>query len=101
MKLIIISNRLPVKIVDDDGAYKITRSDGGLATGLNSLTTSDDKHWIGWPGMYLEEGDEKKKINQELAKYKYHPVYLTPGQIEIITKAIVTVSCGRSAITSI
>ncbi|MCD8193923.1 MAG: bifunctional alpha,alpha-trehalose-phosphate synthase (UDP-forming)/trehalose-phosphatase, partial [Tannerellaceae bacterium] len=82
MKLIIISNRLPVKIVDDNGAHKITRSDGGLATGLNSLTTSDDKHWIGWPGMYLEEGEEKKKINQELESYKYHPVYLTPEQIE-------------------
>lgn len=82
MKLVIISNRLPLKIVEDQGTYKIVHSDGGLATGLNSLETTHAKHWIGWPGMYVEDGQEKEKINRELAAQNFHPVYLTPEQIE-------------------
>lgn len=82
MKLVIISNRLPLKIVEDQGTYKIVHSDGGLVTGLNSLETTHAKHWIGWPGMYVEDGQEKEKINRELAAQNFHPVYLTPEQIE-------------------
>ncbi|MCC8200102.1 MAG: bifunctional alpha,alpha-trehalose-phosphate synthase (UDP-forming)/trehalose-phosphatase [Tannerellaceae bacterium] len=82
MKLVIISNRLPLKIVEDQGTYKIVHSDGGLATGLNSLETTHAKHWIGWPGMYVEDGQEKEKINRELAAQNFHPVYLKPEQIE-------------------
>jgi len=82
MKLIIISNRLPLKIVENDTGYEVTPSQGGVATGLDSLETSMTKHWIGWPGMYVEEGDEREKINAQLQEYNYHPVYLTPEQIE-------------------
>ncbi|MCD7938428.1 MAG: bifunctional alpha,alpha-trehalose-phosphate synthase (UDP-forming)/trehalose-phosphatase, partial [Tannerellaceae bacterium] len=82
MKLIIISNRLPLKIVEEDNQYKVVASDGGLATGLNSLQTLHERHWIGWPGMYLEDGEEKQQIDAEMLKQNFHPVYLTPEQIE-------------------
>lgn len=82
MKLIIVANRLPVKIVEENGTYEITRSDGGLATGLDSLTTSGEKHWVGWPGMYIEDEDQRAKIDQQLDGLAFHPVYLTPEQIE-------------------
>ncbi len=82
MKLIIISNRLPLKIVEEQSKYKVIPSPGGLSTGLDSLETTLDKHWIGWPGMYLEEGPEKEDIDRQLEEHKYHPVYLTPQQIE-------------------
>lgn len=48
MKLYIISNRLPVKVnKDNNGQLIFFRSEGGLATGLNSLEISCEKHWIG------------------------------------------------------
>ncbi|MCD7977217.1 MAG: bifunctional alpha,alpha-trehalose-phosphate synthase (UDP-forming)/trehalose-phosphatase [Tannerellaceae bacterium] len=82
MKLVIISNRLPLKIVEEQGTYKIVHSDGGLATGLDSLKTTHAKHWVGWPGMYVEDGKEKEAIHKELKAQHFHPVYLTPEQIE-------------------
>lgn len=82
MKLIIISNRLPLKIVGDDNNHKVIPSPGGLSTGLDSLETKIDKHWVGWPGMYLEEGNEKEIINRQLQEQNFHPVYLSPEQIE-------------------
>ena len=35
MKLYIISNRLPVKVSEKNGTFSFTRSEGGLATGLD------------------------------------------------------------------
>lgn len=82
MKLIIVSNRLPVTVKEQNNRYKITPSAGGLTTGLNSLETTMEKHWVGWPGLYLENEKEKAKINLHLKALNFHPVYLTPTQIE-------------------
>lgn len=82
MKLIIISNRLPLKIVEEKDKHKIIPSQGGVATGLDSLETKMEKHWVGWPGMYLEDCKEKEEIDKELTKQDFHPVYLSPEQIE-------------------
>lgn len=82
MKLYIISNRLPVKIVRKGNKLLFERSEGGLATGLASLEGSSEKHWIGWPGIYVEEENEKKTITAELEKMNFHPVFLTKEQIK-------------------
>lgn len=82
MKLIIISNRLPLKIVEKDQTFEVSPSQGGVATGLSSLETSVEKHWVGWPGMYVEDGEQKEKIDSQLEELNYHPVYLTPEYIE-------------------
>ena len=55
MKIIIIANRLPVKIEREDNAFVVKRSEGGLATGLGSLETDAEMHWIGWPGIYTDD----------------------------------------------
>ena len=54
MKLYIISNRLPVKVTKEDETFVFSRSEGGLATGLDSLQISYEKHWIGWPGICVD-----------------------------------------------
>ncbi|MBK5722532.1 bifunctional alpha,alpha-trehalose-phosphate synthase (UDP-forming)/trehalose-phosphatase [Dysgonomonas sp. Marseille-P4677] len=82
MKLIIISNRLPLKIIEENNRYEIIPSPGGLSTGLDSLDTIIEKHWIGWPGMYLENSKEKEEIDEQLEQQNFHPVYLSPEQIE-------------------
>lgn len=61
MKIIIIANRLPVKIERSDDGFNIIRSEGGLATGLGSLETESDIYWVGWPGIFTENEKEKKR----------------------------------------
>lgn len=46
MKFYIISNRLPVKVTKEDETFVFSRSEGGLATGLDSLQISYEKHWM-------------------------------------------------------
>lgn len=82
MKLIIISNRLPLKIVEEDNEIKVISSQGGVATGLDSLETEVEKHWVGWPGMHLDDGKQKQAVDKQLQELNFHPVYLSPDQIE-------------------
>ena len=81
MKLIIISNRLPVKIVRNGDRFRSVRSEGGLATGLSSLETSMEMHWVGWPGIHTEDKKEQKKIRKQLKKRLFHPIFLSSEQI--------------------
>jgi trehalose 6-phosphate synthase/phosphatase len=83
MKVIIISNRLPLKIVkDDNNHYQVIPSPGGLSTGLDSLDMKIEKHWVGWPGMYINDCKEKEEIDKKLTAENFTPVYLSPVQIE-------------------
>ena len=83
MKLIIISNRLPVKIsFDESNLMEFSRSEGGLTTGLDSLDMDIEKHWVGWPGADIESDEDKEYVIHHLEKFKFHPVFLTPDQIE-------------------
>lgn len=82
MKLYIISNRLPVKANHADDTFVFTRSEGGLATGLNSLQISCEKHWIGWPGICVDKEEEKQTISERLEEMNFHPVFLSESQIE-------------------
>lgn len=83
MKLYIISNRLPLKATrTESGDFEFCHSEGGLATGLGSLTMDVEKHWIGWPGIYTESDEEKEKIISYLQPYNFHPVFLSQEQIQ-------------------
>lgn len=82
MKIIIIANRLPVKIEREGDRFLIERSEGGLATGLGSLETKADKYWVGWPGIHTDDEEEKQEITRQLHKLNFHPVFLSSEQIE-------------------
>lgn len=82
MKLYIISNRLPVKVTGQEGAFAFTRSEGGLATGLDSLQSTYEKHWIGWPGICPDSDGGRREIRRKLEQLNFHPVYLSEKQIE-------------------
>ncbi|MCL2449385.1 MAG: trehalose-6-phosphate synthase, partial [Polyangiaceae bacterium] len=62
-RLILVSNRLPitVKAVSDDGeGVSVTRSTGGLATGLRGPHEQSGGLWIGWPGDVSELTDKQR-----------------------------------------
>ncbi|MFV0471781.1 MAG: bifunctional alpha,alpha-trehalose-phosphate synthase (UDP-forming)/trehalose-phosphatase [Paludibacteraceae bacterium] len=82
MKIIIIANRLPVKIEKKNNKFYVSRSEGGLATGLGSLETKAEKYWVGWPGIHAENEEEKEIITKKLHKLNYYPVFLSTEQIE-------------------
>ena len=82
MKLIIISNRLPVKATRTKDSFRFTRSEGGLTTGLDSLEMDTERHWVGWPGIDVASEKEKTIVNRQLKKKNFHPVYLTSDDIE-------------------
>lgn len=80
-KTIIISNRLPVKINKTNNEYQLSTSEGGLATGLGSIYKEGDNVWIGWPGLEVEEQQDRDIIDQKLHNLNLLPVYLTQQEI--------------------
>lgn len=83
-RLVIISNRLPMRITRDSQGILFKRSVGGLATGLASLASSYELCWIGWPGTTTEKltSKEKEQIGEKLAGENYKAVFLSKKQIE-------------------
>ncbi|MBS3741537.1 MAG: bifunctional alpha,alpha-trehalose-phosphate synthase (UDP-forming)/trehalose-phosphatase [Candidatus Cloacimonetes bacterium] len=83
-KLIIVSNRLPVKVKKGSKGLQYEQSSGGLATGLKSFYKSYDSIWIGWPGLPVEElEDSKKNIKEKLNdEFNCEPLFLTRYEIE-------------------
>ena len=75
-RLIIISNRLPVSIVEKNGEYTLKPSAGGLATGLKSLATAHELIWVGWPGINVTQQEPKRKITALLKDEGMYPVFI-------------------------
>lgn len=81
-KTIIVSNRLPVKIIDVDGTYELSPSEGGLATGLGSIYKKGDNVWIGWPGIDVPE-DRQEEVRRQLEELNLIPVFLSTEEINL------------------
>lgn len=81
-KTIIVSNRLPVKIVEENGEYFLSPSEGGLATGLGSVYKKGDNIWVGWPGIEVPE-ERQQEVTEKLAELNLIPVFLTPEEISL------------------
>jgi len=81
-KTIIVSNRLPVKITEQNGAYILRPSEGGLATGLGSVYKDGNNVWIGWPGIEVPP-ERQKEVTKKLAALNLIPVFLTNEEINL------------------
>ena len=75
-RLIIISNRLPVSITERNGELILNPSAGGLATGLNSLKSDREVHWIGWPGINTSKKEKQAAITKKLKTLNMVPVFI-------------------------
>jgi trehalose 6-phosphate synthase/phosphatase len=88
MRLIVVSNRLPVTIKEKDHQLEFSPSAGGLATGLRACLTSS-RHglsgeylWAGWPGgIFAPERHEeiRKRLQRE---HHAFPIFLSEGETE-------------------
>ena len=81
-RLIIVSNRLPINIQNQDSELVVTPSAGGLATGLKSYHKNNNSIWIGWAGIDPSSEKEKTTIINLLHKEHCLPVFLNQNLIE-------------------
>ncbi|MDG6224449.1 MAG: bifunctional alpha,alpha-trehalose-phosphate synthase (UDP-forming)/trehalose-phosphatase [Candidatus Thermoplasmatota archaeon] len=84
LKLIVVSNRLPVKVRKKKSGMVFEKAVGGLASGLGSFRDAHKMHWIGWPGIARERSNrsERHHIISELAKKRMTPVFLTKKEVD-------------------
>ena len=84
-QLIIVSNRLPVRLEAERNAdgtvrdFKAEPTAGGLASALAALTSRPGCKWLGWPGTAVND-DSHGRVRQKLAELDLHPVFLRPDQ---------------------
>ena len=58
------------------------KAKGGYRFEVGSEMCIRDRHWIGWPGVCVEQKTEKDDICCQLEKNNYHPVFLSDRQYE-------------------
>jgi trehalose 6-phosphate synthase/phosphatase len=82
MRLVIVSNRLPVVIEQDGDAWRSQPGSGGLVTALSPVLRRKGGLWIGWPGV----SDQSLGVYKVLAVQartlgcELQPVWLTPEE---------------------
>jgi trehalose 6-phosphate synthase/phosphatase len=81
-RLLIVSNRLPVTVEVERGHVTVTRSSGGLATGLSGPHERSGGLWLGWPGdVTALNADQRADVTKRLAELRTVPLYLTPSEV--------------------
>jgi len=88
MRLIIVSNRLPINIAKDEDGYRYVESSGGLASGLRAYVEKIKKNksadieisWVGWPGTSVDDEEKVRKDIQQ--KFGAHCVFLSEEAME-------------------
>lgn len=85
MRLVIVSNRLPVSLSHRNGEFHAEKSAGGLVSGLSDYLASlkgssspvTEYLWIGWPGISVRK-DHEKSIRDKVSKsFNASPVFLS------------------------
>jgi trehalose 6-phosphate synthase/phosphatase len=84
VRLVIVSNRLPITFRDNLTTLQKHRSIGGLVTGIESYiaklanqeTDFDSYLWVGWPGNFISEEHQSSLSKTCQDEHYYVPVYL-------------------------
>ncbi|MEX0617208.1 MAG: bifunctional alpha,alpha-trehalose-phosphate synthase (UDP-forming)/trehalose-phosphatase [Candidatus Woykebacteria bacterium] len=84
-KIILVSNRLPIRVKNTKEGFKFAHAAGGLSSGLDSFQKSGNYLWVGWPGAYIISSLEKKarELKKKLiSNFNYYPVFQSQKEIE-------------------
>lgn len=72
VRVLIVSNRLPINLIESDGQIRSERSIGGVATAIDSVAKRVGARWMGWTGLKrLLSEEELAQIN---IPKKYIPI---------------------------
>ncbi len=72
--VLIVSNRLPVRVRLERDGIAMSPAAGGLASALRAVTTI--REWIGWSGGPVPKS-RREEVTNKLAEQKLVPVFLT------------------------
>ena len=80
--LVVISNRLPVRIEKAGGTMRVLPGTGGLITALAPLMDQHRGLWVGWPGSD-EDVDVPHLLDEWSRQQQYDlaPLYLSPDEV--------------------
>jgi trehalose 6-phosphate synthase/phosphatase len=89
-RIVIVSNRLPFTVEQENGELKFKESAGGVATGLKSLldtmppllSVKPDYLWIGWPGGAVSDRQRSEVQARARAEFRSHAVFLSEEDFE-------------------
>ncbi|MEF3244986.1 MAG: bifunctional alpha,alpha-trehalose-phosphate synthase (UDP-forming)/trehalose-phosphatase [Caldisericaceae bacterium] len=89
MKLVIVSNRLPVHLTEEKEKKIFKQSPGGLVQGLSSsigtileITNSKEFYWVGWPGETVSLEEQESVKNYLFENFNAIPVFLTKEEMD-------------------
>lgn len=84
-RLLVISNRLPVRLRRAAGKWRVERSAGGLTTAMNPILQRSKGVWIGWPGDSSGIFDERRReiLQRWEQRDGYVAVDLPPEVVEL------------------
>ncbi len=88
MKLILVSNRLPVSLREEDGRLHLSESPGGLASGLRTYLASPNCPlrsgyvWVGWPGNPIRPELQDEAARRCREEFSARPVFLSREETE-------------------
>ena len=92
MKLLIVSNRLPITLIKEGSTFRFQESVGGLASGLksylanprmpNTIASQYGYLWVGWPGSTVEVGNKDALKSRLLSEHRAHPVFLSERSMD-------------------
>jgi len=90
MRLLIVSNRLPITIVKKEGKLKFQESVGGLVSGLSayldslkgSSFTKAEYIWVGWPGIAIDDKTKEKLKATAMGRFHAYPIFLSVNTMD-------------------
>jgi trehalose 6-phosphate synthase/phosphatase len=77
--VVVVSNRLPVRLVTEGEKVSFEPSAGGLVTALGSV--EEPAGWVGWPGAPVP-ARRTRPVRRALERRGLHPVFLDEDEIE-------------------
>jgi trehalose 6-phosphate synthase/phosphatase len=89
MRLLIVSNRLPITVIAED-ELKFKESVGGLVSGLKAYLDSNkgkpenltsDYAWIGWPGCTIKDSLKGLVGSKIQSQFHAYPVFLSESSM--------------------
>ena len=90
VNLVLVSNRLPVTIIQDGAGLKFEKSGGGLVSGLSAYLDSLRSSplagsrylWVGWPGATVDQQQEQDVKSELAAECQAHPVFISEEDMD-------------------
>ncbi|MDT8440652.1 MAG: trehalose-6-phosphate synthase [Desulfuromonadales bacterium] len=82
-RMVIVSNRLPIVVSEEQGDWRIKPGAGGLVTALAPLMSANHGVWVGWPGC--DEQAPLDRLAEEFTVahgYALAPLPLSEAEIE-------------------